>query len=87
MCYNGGAQELVMGGQHAGVAVPEVMKQAGAALDIREQEGDGPGRQRRHGRFLRVVPAGTWDVRQDCSRFARAAHAHTSGERGACAPL
>ncbi len=38
--------------RHVGVRVPELLEQPGRALDVGEHEGDGSGRQRRHGAIV-----------------------------------
>src|SRR5579884_1728945 len=45
---DGAAQQLAMVRQHAGIVRPESLEQAGGALYIGEEEGDGPSRQRSH---------------------------------------
>ena len=47
----GRAQDAPVLGQHLAVAVAQLLEQAGRALDVREEEGDGPARELGHPRF------------------------------------
>jgi hypothetical protein len=48
--FEGGAQDPAVLGQHLAVPVSQLLEQAGRALDVREEEGDGPARELGHPR-------------------------------------
>jgi len=47
----GGAKKPPVVSQHMSVAIAKVLEEARGALDVREEEGDRPGRQARHGLY------------------------------------